>query len=135
MITISATTSKIEATAGAWVSLSPSTEDMIRTDATSVEYGRLPDSRISDPYSLIARQNDKAAPEVIADARLGRITILSVVNRLAPREAAASSTSCSSSRSTGCTVRTMKGNVTKRKAKKTATRVFAQLTPSGLDGP
>lgn len=29
----------------------------------------------------------------------------------------------------------MKGSVTNKKARKTATRVLAQLTPSGLDGP
>ena len=43
-----------------------------------------------------------------------------VVNRLAPSEAAASSTSRSSSASTGCTVRTTNGSVTNRKARKTA---------------
>ena len=58
-----------------------------------------------------------------------------VVKRLAPSEAAASSTSGSSSISTGCTVRTMNGRVTNRNARNTAIRVLAQLSPSGLDGP
>ena len=43
-----------------------------------------------------------------------------MVSRLAPSEAAASSTSCSSSSSTGCTVRTMNGSVTNASASKTA---------------
>ena len=63
------------------------------------------------------------------------MTSRKVVNRLAPSDAAASSTSGSSSSSTGCTVRTMNGSVTNKKARNTATRVLAQLTPSGLDGP
>ena len=58
-----------------------------------------------------------------------------IVNRLAPSEAAASSTSWSISASTGCTVRTMNGSVTNRNATKTAIRVLAMSTPSGLFGP
>ena len=58
-----------------------------------------------------------------------------VVNRLAPSDAAASSTSRSSSASTGCTVRTTNGSVTNRKARNTAGRVLATSMPSGLSGP
>ncbi len=59
----------------------------------------------------------------------------SVVHRLAPREAAASSTSVSISSSTGWTVRTTNGSVTKAIARKTALRVFSNSTPSGPPVP
>jgi hypothetical protein len=65
----------------------------------------------------------------------GRITRRKVVSRLAPREAAASSTSRSRLSSTGCTVRTTKGRVTKARARKTAHRVLAAWIPSGDFGP
>src|SRR6476661_9417674 len=107
----------------------------MRTEATSVEYGRLPDNSTSDPYSLMPRAKLRAAPEVIAGANAGMIKVRNVVKRDAPSDAAASSTSGSSSASTGCTVRTTNGRVTKRNARKTAIRVLAQSTPSGLDGP
>ena len=58
-----------------------------------------------------------------------------IVNRLAPSEAAASSTSASSSSRTGWTVRTMNGSVTNAKASSTAFGVKAQLIPIGLLGP
>ena len=58
-----------------------------------------------------------------------------MVARLAPSDAAASSTSASSSASTGCTVRTMKGKVTKARASVTDVRVFDTLMPRGLSGP
>ena len=58
-----------------------------------------------------------------------------VVNRLAPSEAAASSTSVSISSSTGCTVRTTNGSVTNASARSTARRVLSSSTPSGLSGP
>jgi hypothetical protein len=41
----------------------------------------------------------------------------------------------SSSRSTGCTVRTTNGRVTNSRATTTPARVYARLTPSGLRGP
>ena len=44
----------------------------------------MPESSTSEPYSLIARANESAAPEVIAGARLGRMIIRKTVNRLAP---------------------------------------------------
>ena len=58
-----------------------------------------------------------------------------VVNRPAPSEADASSTSRSSDSSTGWTVRTTNGSVTNASARNTAMRVFATLTPSGDEGP
>ncbi|CPU65183.1 Uncharacterised protein [Mycobacteroides abscessus] len=72
---------------------------------------------------------------MIAGARAGRTTRRKVVARVAPSDAAASSTSRSSSASTGCTLRTTKGSVTNRNARKTAARVFATSIPSGPDGP
>ena len=45
----------------------------MRTEATSVEYGRLPDSSTSDLYSLMPRAKLSAAPEVIAGASAGII--------------------------------------------------------------
>ena len=97
--------------------------------------GRLPESSTSEPYSLIPRAKDSAAPAAIAGTRDGRITRRNVVHRLAPSEAAASSTSRSSDSSTGCTVRTTNGSVTKASARNTAIRVLATLTPSGDCGP
>ena len=58
-----------------------------------------------------------------------------IVNRLAPSDAAASSTSRSSSSSTGCTVRTTNGSVTNSSARNTALWVLATSTPIGLFGP
>ena len=54
-----------------------------------------------------------------------------MVRRVAPSDAAASSTSVSISSSTGWTVRTMKGSVTKAIARNTALRVFSNSTPIG----
>jgi len=50
-------------------------------------------------------------------------------------DAAASSISRSSSRSTGCTVRTTNGSVTNRSARNTAVRVKATSIPIGESGP
>ena len=57
------------------------------------------------------------------------------VNSPAPSERAASSISRSSSSSTGCTVRTTNGSVTKSSARKIAVRVNATLMPTGDCGP
>ena len=106
-----------------------------RTETTSVWNGRLPESRTREPYSEMARANERAAPAAIAGTRLGRMIRRKMVNRLAPSEAAASSTSASSSSRTGCTVRTTKGSVTKASARVTAFSVNAQCSPIGLLGP
>jgi hypothetical protein len=95
----------------------------------------LPESSTSEPYSLIPRAKDRAAPAAIAGVSDGRITRRNVVSRLAPSDAAASSVSRSRVSSTGCTVRTTKGSVTNARARNTATRVLATLTPSGEFGP
>ena len=63
------------------------------------------------------------------------MTRRNVVARVAPREAAASSTSVSISSSTGWTVRTTNGTVTKASARNTAMRVLFTSTPIGLSGP
>jgi len=107
----------------------------MRTDVTSVLSGRLPDSSTNEPYSLTARAKLNAAPAAIAGVSAGSVIRRNVVNRPAPSERAASSTSGSSSASTGCTVRTTNGSVTNRNARNTAGRVLARLTPSGLFGP
>ena len=93
--------------------------------------GRLPESSTSEPYSLIPRAKDSAAPAKMAGTRVGRVIRRKVVKRLAPSDAAASSTSVSISSSTGCTVRTMNGRVTNAMARTTAFRVFSKLSPSG----
>ena len=97
--------------------------------------GQLPLSSTSEPYSEMARANDRAAPAAIAGTSEGRTIRRRIVSRPAPSEAAASSTSPSSSASTGCTVRTMNGRVTKARASVTELRVLATLMPSGLCGP
>src|SRR6476469_8011394 len=106
----------------------------MRTEATSVEYGRLPDSSTSDPYSLLPRATLSAAPEVIDGANAGMIKVRNVVKRDAPSDADAAATPGSSAASTGCTGRRTNGSVTKRNPRKTAIRVLAQSTPRGLDG-
>ena len=58
-----------------------------------------------------------------------------IVSLAAPSDAAASSISRSSSISTGCTVRTTNGSVTKRSAISTPQRVYATSTPNPPVGP
>ena len=53
----------------------------------------MPLSSTSEPNSEIARAKLSAAPAMIAGNRLGRMIRRKIVNRLAPSEAAASSTS------------------------------------------
>ena len=95
----------------------------------------MPLSSTSEPYSEIARANDSAAPAAIAGTSEGSTIRRRIVSRPAPSDAAASSTSASSSASTGWTVRTMNGRVTKASARVTEVRVLATLMPSGLFGP
>ena len=97
--------------------------------------GRLPLISTSAPYSLMPRAKDSAAPAKIAGTSDGRMTRRNVVNRVAPSDAAASSTSVSSSSSTGCTVRTTNGSVTNAIASSTDHRVPLTSTPIGLCGP
>ena len=95
----------------------------------------MPDSSTSDPYSLTPRANERAAPAAMAGMRLGSTIRRKVVNRLAPSDAAASSTSGSSSASTGWTVRTTKGSVTNRNASVHRPRRVGDVDADGLSGP
>lgn len=72
---------------------------------------------------------------MIAGARVGSTTRRNVTRLEAPSEAAASSTSLSSSMSTGCTARTTNGSVTNASATASPQRVALRCTPIGLEGP
>ena len=85
--------------------------------------GRLPLIRTTEPNSPTARANASATPERIPGSRFGNTIRRNVASRPAPSDEAASSISVSSSSSTGCTVRTTNGSVTKRSASSTAQRV------------
>ena len=91
--------------------------------------------RTMEPNSPTARAKARPAPASTEGSTLGRMTRNSTWRRVAPREAAASSTSASSSASTGWTLRTQKGSVTKSSAAATPSRVPARSTWSGLSTP
>ena len=107
-----------------------------KTDATSVLNGRLPgdeDERADLADRAGERERDARedpGQDVRQDDARGRPVV-----SLAPSERAASSISTSSSSSTGCTVRTTNGSVTKSSARKIAVRVNATLIPTGDCGP
>ncbi len=61
----------------------------------------------------------------------GRITLIAVWSRLAPRQAAASSTSRSRLSSTGSSVRTTNGKPMKTRTTTIPSREYAPWTPSG----
>ena len=88
----------------------------IRSGAISETFGRLPAMKMTEPYSPTARAKASEKPVRIAGVSRGRITREMVCQRLAPSVAAASSSSCSNSSSTGCTVRTTKGRPMKMSA-------------------
>ena len=90
--------------------------------------------KITEPYSPTARANANAKPVSKAGIRLGRMTLTTMCQRLAPRLAAASSISASRSISTGWTVRTTKGMPMKIIATKMPTGVKATLMPSAASG-
>ena len=92
------------------------------TEATWVLNGRLPEISTVEPNSLIARANASAVPAAIAGHEVRQDDAPEVVLGLAPSEAAACSISRSSSSSTGCTVRTTNGSVTKSSATTTPVR-------------
>ena len=108
--------SRTTETAAAPVVLPLSICPKMKTDATSVLPGMLPESRISEPNSPIARAKARAAPARIAGRRFGSTIRLKMVQRVAPSEAAASSMSWSSSIRVGWTARTTKGRVTNSNA-------------------
>ena len=91
------------------------------TEATSVSKGMFPEMSTIEPNSPTAFERERGAGQH-AGSRFGRTMRRKVVNGRAPSEAAASSISRSSSRSTGWTARTTKG-VTKRSATTTAARL------------
>src|SRR3984957_20356804 len=95
----------------------------------------LPTIRTNDPISPTERANDSAAPDRIAGRSAGSTTRLKIVALDAPRLAAASSASRSTSSSTGWTERTTNGSVTNRRATNTIARVYARWMPNGLPGP
>ena len=105
------------------------------TAETSVWNGRLPDSRLTEPNSPMARANASPVPVNIAGTRFGRMIRRAIRNGDAPSDAAAASMSRSSSINTGCTVRTTNGSVTNSSATVIAVRVNAMLTCAGLRGP
>jgi hypothetical protein len=119
-------------TAAAPVSFPDSIWLRMKTDETSVLNGMLPEIRISEPNSPRARAKASAIPALRPGRRLGKMIRRNTVKPLAPREAAASSMSRSSSSSSGCTARTTKGRVTNSSAITTAVRVKAMSTPIGL---
>ena len=124
--------SRTTESAAAAVGLSLSMFEKICTDATCVLNGMFPEMRMTAPNSPTARAKASATPERMAGTRFGRITRRKIVKPPAPREAAASSISRSSSCTTGCTERTTKGSVTKRSAATIAHRVYAMLIPMDL---
>ena len=89
----------------------------------------------SAPISPTARANASVTPERIPGRMFGSTIRRKTVSSRAPSERAASSISRSSSCSTGCTVRTTNGSVTKSSARKIAVRVNATLMPTGECGP
>ena len=103
---------------------------MISSGVISLTMGMLPAMKITEPYSPSARAKASAKPVSRAGARVGRMTRRKVWPRLAPRVAAASSSSLCRSSSTGCTVRTTKGRPMKVRATNTPSGVNATLTGS-----
>jgi hypothetical protein len=101
----------------------------IRSGAISDTIGRLPEMKITEPYSPRPRAKANAVPVRSAGRIAGPITRRKICNRLAPRLKAASSTSGSRSWSTGSIVRTTKGRPTKIRATKTPPWVKAILMP------
>ena len=88
----------------------------IHCEDTSVSPGTAPPISTTEPNSPIARENARPAPDSSDGSSAGRITEVKIVGLLAPSEAAACSTSRSSSSSTGCTERTTNGSVTNSSA-------------------
>ena len=101
--------SSTTAMAAASAYLNDSSAATMSTGAISVLKGMLPDTKTTEPYSPMPRARARAKPVIVAGNRVGTITRRKVWKRVAPRQAAASSTSASRSTRIGCTVRTTKG--------------------------
>jgi hypothetical protein len=97
---------------------------MMRSVVISVLSGRLPDMKITEPYSPRARAKASVKPVTTAGSNDGNSTRLNVCHPDAPSDRAASSISSSRSWSTGCTVRTTNGR---------PMNVRATITPSGVN--
>ena len=106
---------------------------MIRSGVISETNGRLPAMKITEPYSPSARAKASAKPVSSAGVSTGRMTRVKVWRRVAPRIAAASSTSWCRSSSTGWSVRTTNGRPMKVSATQTPTGV--KLTLNGSQRP
>ncbi len=106
---------------------------MIRSGVISLTRGMLPAMKITEPYSPSARAKASAKPVINAGVTIGRITFVNVCRREAPSVAAASSTSFCRSSSTGCSVRTTKGNPMNVSA--TNTPIGVKLTLNGRCDP
>ena len=107
---------------------------MMSSVVTSVFSGRLPEMNTTDPYSPSARAKASAVPVTSAGRIAGKITFQNVCARVAPRLAAASSTSGSRSWRTGCTVRTTNGRPMKISATVIPSGVNATLIPARSSG-
>ena len=103
---------------------------MMRSGVISVFIGMLPAMKTTEPYSPRARAKASAKPVIQAGSRAGRTTRRNVCKRLAPRLAAASSTSGSRLSSTGWSVRTTKGRPMKVRAIVMPSGVKPTLMPS-----
>ncbi len=88
----------------------PSSLLMITIGTISVFIGKFPAMKTTEPYSPSPRAKAMAKPASSAGNIIGRITRKNVWSRLAPRLAAASSTSGSSSSRAGWSVRTTNGS-------------------------
>ena len=104
---------------------------MMRSGAISVFIGILPAMKMTDPYSPSARPKASAKPVSTAGIKIGKMTRRHVCQRVAPRLAAASSSSTSRFWSTGWTVRTTKGSPMKVSAIMMPSGENAALIPSG----
>ena len=104
---------------------------MISSGVISVIIGMLPAMKITEPYSPSARANASAKPVSSAGSERRAGSPAEGLPALAPRLAAASSTSRSRSSSTGCTVRTTNGRPMKISATTMPSGVKATLMPSG----
>src|SRR5204863_9941777 len=89
--------------------LNSSSRATINTGAISVFNGRFPDTKTTEPYSPSARANANANPVINTGNIDGKMMRRTVSQRVAPRTAAASSSSASMLSKTGCTARTTNG--------------------------
>ena len=105
---------------------------MMSSGTISETIGRLPAMKMTEPYSPSARANASAKPVSSAGVTIGRMTRRNVCSRVAPRIAAASSTSPCRSSSTGCSVRTTNGRPMNVSATQTPTGVKLTLNGSRL---